>query len=128
MPFKPDRVTRVTHKHPSTSTDHMSLRILVPCKRVVDYAVKIRVANGKIDTANLKHSMNPFDEIAVEEAVRLKEKKIASEITTVSIGPLKSQETLRTALAMGADKAIHVETAEGENVQPLEVRILEFLC
>ena len=102
----------------------MSLRILVPCKRVVDYAVKIRVSNGKLDVGNLKHSMNPFDEIAIEEAVRLKERKMASEITTVSIGPAKSQETLRTALAMGADRAIHVEVGENVEVQPLQVRLI----
>ncbi|KAJ3072648.1 hypothetical protein HK102_006188, partial [Quaeritorhiza haematococci] len=98
----------------------MALRILVPCKRVVDYAVKIRVANGRVDTANVKHSMNPFDEIAVEEAVRLKEKKHAAEVIGVSVGPPKSQETLRTALAMGADRAIHVEVPDGTEVQPLQ--------
>ncbi|KAI9199549.1 uncharacterized protein BJ171DRAFT_517893 [Polychytrium aggregatum] len=99
----------------------MSLRVLVPCKRVIDYTVKIRVAAGKIETANVKHSMNPFDEIAVEEAVRLKEKKIAKEVVSVSIGPAKSQETLRTALAMGADRAVHVEVPDGVEVQPLQV-------
>ncbi|KAJ3414915.1 hypothetical protein HDV05_005864 [Chytridiales sp. JEL 0842] len=97
------------------------LRALVPVKRVVDYAVKIRVVGGKVDTANVKHSMNPFDEIAVEEAVRLKEKKILKDITAVSIGPAKAQETLRTALAMGADNAIHIEVPEGTDVQPLQV-------
>jgi electron transfer flavoprotein alpha/beta subunit len=98
-----------------------NLRILVPIKRVVDYAVKIRVVNGKVDTANVKHSMNPFDEIAVEEAIRMKEKKLAASVTTVSIGPSKAQETLRTALAMGADSAIHIETPENADVQPLQV-------
>ncbi|KAJ3111348.1 hypothetical protein HDU96_005777 [Phlyctochytrium bullatum] len=99
----------------------MSLKLLVPVKRVVDYAVKIRVVGGKVDIANVKHSMNPFDEIAVEEAVRLKEKKLAKDIIAVSIGPAKSQETLRTALAMGADTAIHVEVPDGSEVQPLQV-------
>lgn len=66
--------------------------------------------------------MNPFDEIAIEEAVRMKEKKTASEVITVSVGPAKSQETLRTALAMGADRAIHVEVPEGTDVQPLQVK------
>ncbi|EGF84327.1 hypothetical protein BATDEDRAFT_18619 [Batrachochytrium dendrobatidis JAM81] len=97
------------------------LRVLVGVKRVVDYAVKIRVVGGKVETANVKHSMNPFDEIAIEEAVRLKEKKVASEVIALTVGPAKSQETLRTALAMGADKAIHIETAEGQDVQPLQV-------
>jgi electron transfer flavoprotein beta subunit len=95
------------------------MKILVPIKRVIDYAVKIRVSGGKIDT-NVKHSMNPFDEIAVEEAVRLKEKNICSEIICLSVGPSKSQETLRTALAMGADRAIHVEV-EDKEVFPLQV-------
>jgi electron transfer flavoprotein beta subunit len=97
-----------------------AFKILVPVKRVIDYAVKIRVSGGKIDT-NVKHSMNPFDEIAVEEAVRLKEKNVASEVIALSVGPSKSQETLRTALAMGADKAYHVEVAEGQEVYPLQV-------
>lgn len=95
------------------------MKILVPVKRVIDYAVKIRVANKKVETANVKHSMNPFCEIAVEEAVRLKEQKVASEIIAVSIGPAKSQETLRTALAMGADRAIHVLIED--DVMPLQV-------
>ncbi|KAJ3188484.1 hypothetical protein HK101_009147 [Irineochytrium annulatum] len=99
----------------------MSMRVLVPIKRVVDYAVKIRVVGGKVDTANVKHSMNPFDEIAIEEAVRMKERKAIKEIVTVSIGPAKAQETLRTALAMGADSALHVEVPEGSEVQPLQV-------
>ncbi|KAJ3037425.1 hypothetical protein HK097_003520 [Rhizophlyctis rosea] len=99
----------------------MSLRVLVPIKRVVDYAVKIRVANGKVDTANAKHSMNPFDEIAIEEAVRLKDKKHAKEVIALSIGAAKSQDVLRTALAMGADRAVHVEIKDGEEVQPLQV-------
>ncbi|KAI8914702.1 hypothetical protein DFJ77DRAFT_430847 [Powellomyces hirtus] len=99
----------------------MSLnRILVPVKRVIDYAVKVRVTGGKIDT-NVKHSMNPFDEIAIEEAVRMKEKKFAKEVIAMTVGPTKSQETLRTALAMGADRAIHVEVPEGQEVLPLQV-------
>ncbi|KAJ3179232.1 hypothetical protein HDU85_004921 [Gaertneriomyces sp. JEL0708] len=93
-------------------------RILVPVKRVVDYAVKIRVTGGKVDTS-VKHSMNPFDEIAMEEAIRMKEKKHAAEIIALSVGPAKAQETLRTALAMGADRAVHVET--DAEVQPLQV-------
>ena len=97
------------------------MKILVPIKRVVDYNVKIKVKsdNSGVDLENVKMSMNPFDEIAVEEAVRLKEKKICNEITAISIGSAKSEETLRTALAGGADKGILVETEE--NVQPLEV-------
>ncbi|KAJ3409610.1 hypothetical protein CcCBS67573_g01775 [Chytriomyces confervae] len=96
------------------------MKILVPVKRVVDYAVKIRVANGKVDTASVKHSMNPFDEIAVEQAIRLKEAKKATEILAVSIGSTKAQETLRTALAMGADKALHIDTGDSETL-PLQV-------
>jgi electron transfer flavoprotein beta subunit len=97
------------------------MKILVPVKRVVDSNVKIRVkADGSgVDTANVKMSMNPFDEIANEEAVRLKERGVASEIVAVSMGEAKCQETLRTALAMGADRAIHVET--GVELQPLAV-------
>jgi electron transfer flavoprotein beta subunit len=99
------------------------MKILVAVKRVVDYAVKIRVkADGSgIELANVKMSMNPFDEIAVEEAVRLKEKGTATEVVVVSIGSTKTQETLRTALAIGADRAILVETAEGALVEPLAV-------
>ena len=94
-----------------------------PVKRVVDYTVKIRVkADGTgIELANVKMSMNPFDEIAVEEAVRMKEKGGATEIVVVSIGPAKAQETLRTALAIGADRAILVETADDATVEPLAV-------
>ena len=97
------------------------MKILVPVKRVIDYNVKPRVkADGTgVDLANVKMSMNPFDEIAVEEAIRLKEKGVASEIVAVSIGPAKAQETLRTALAMGADRAILVQTEE--EVEPLAV-------
>jgi electron transfer flavoprotein beta subunit len=97
------------------------MKILVPVKRVLDYNVKPRVkADGTgVDLANVKMSMNPFDEIAVEEAIRLKEKGAATEIVVVSIGPAKAQETLRTALAMGADRAILI-TSEAE-VEPLGV-------
>nr|KAI8734476.1 electron transfer flavoprotein subunit beta [Biomphalaria glabrata] len=102
------------------------LRILVGCKRVIDYAVKIRVKPDKsgVVTDGVKHSMNPFDEIAVEEAVRLKEKKIVSEVIAVSCGPPQCQEVLRTAMAMGADRAIHIEVdakTYEESVQPLHV-------
>ena len=99
------------------------MKLLVAVKRVVDYAVKIRVkADGSgIELANVKMSMNPFDEIAVEEAVRLKEKGTATEVIAVSIGPAKTQETLRTALAIGADRAIHIETAADAEVEPLAV-------
>jgi len=97
------------------------MKVLVPVKRVVDYNVKIRVkADGSgVETANVKMSMNPFDEIAVEEAVRLKEAGKATEIIAVSVGPTASQETLRTALAMGADRAILVQT--DAETQPLAV-------
>jgi electron transfer flavoprotein beta subunit len=97
------------------------MKILVSIKRVVDYNVKVRVkADGTgVDTANVKMSMNPFDEIAVEEAVRLKEKGVATEIVAVSCGVAACQETLRTALALGADRAILVET--DAELQPLAV-------
>ncbi|MGH9908534.1 MAG: electron transfer flavoprotein subunit beta/FixA family protein, partial [Pyrinomonadaceae bacterium] len=97
------------------------MKVLVAVKRVVDFNVKVRVkADGSgVDLANVKMSMNPFDEIAVEEAVRLKEKGLASEVVAVSIGRAACQETLRTALALGADRAILVE-AEGE-LEPLNV-------
>ncbi|WP_306544031.1 electron transfer flavoprotein subunit beta/FixA family protein, partial [Malikia spinosa] len=97
------------------------MKILVPVKRVVDYNVKVRVkADGTgVDIANVKMSMNPFDEIAIEEAVRLKEKGAATEVIAVSCGVAQCQETLRTALAIGADRAIHVET--DAELQPLAV-------
>jgi electron transfer flavoprotein beta subunit len=97
------------------------MKVLVPVKRVVDYNVKIRVkADGSgVDLANVKMSMNPFDEIAVEEAIRLKEAGKAEEIVVVSIGPQQAQETLRTALAMGADRAILVKV--DETTEPLTV-------
>ncbi|CAI4225306.1 unnamed protein product [Auanema sp. JU1783] len=101
------------------------MRILVGVKRVVDYAVKVRVKPDKtgVITENVQHSMNPFDEIALEEAVKLKEKKIAKEVIAFSMGGPKSQEVLRTALAKGADKAIHVELADAEaaKLEPLHV-------
>ena len=99
------------------------MKILVPVKRVIDYNVKPRVkADGTgVDLANVKMSMNPFDEIAVEEAIRLKEKGAATEIIAVSIGPAKAQETLRTALAMGADRAILVQVDDEVEVEPLAV-------
>ena len=99
------------------------MKIVVPVKRVVDYNVKIRVKpdGTGLDLANVKMSMNPFDEIAIEEAVRIKEKGGATEVIAVSIGSAKSQETLRTALAIGADRAILVETGEAETVEPLAV-------
>lgn len=106
-------------------TPWFSFLVLVGVKRVIDYAVKIRVKPDKtgVVTDGVKHSMNPFDEIAVEEAVRLKEKGIASEIIAVSCGPAKSEETLRTALAMGVDRGIHVllSDKEYEGLQPLAV-------
>jgi electron transfer flavoprotein beta subunit len=97
------------------------MKVLVSVKRVVDFNVKVRVKGdgSGVDTANVKMSMNPFDEIAVEEAVRLKEKNIATEIVAVSCGATSSQETLRTALALGADRAILVET--DVDLQPLAV-------
>ncbi len=97
------------------------MKILVPVKRVVDYNVKVRIkADGSgVDLANVKMSMNPFDEIAIEEAVRLKENGVATEVVAVSCGPAACMETLRTALAIGADRAILVETQE--SLQPLAV-------
>jgi electron transfer flavoprotein beta subunit len=97
------------------------MKVLVAVKRVIDYNVKPRVKmdGSGIDLANVKMSMNPFDEIAVEEAIRLKEKGAATEIVVVSIGPAKAQETLRTALAMGSDRAILVQT--DDEVEPLAV-------
>src|SRR5256884_4819954 len=97
------------------------MKVLVPVKRVVDFNVKVRVKSdgSGVDIVNVKMSMNPFDEIAVEEAVRLKEKGIAAEIVAVSCGVAQCQETLRTAMAIGADRAILVET--NEELQPLAV-------
>ena len=97
------------------------MKILVPVKRVVDYNVKVRVKSdgSGVDIANVKMSMNPFDEIAVEEAVRLKEKGVVTEVIAVSCGVQQCQETLRTAMAIGADRGILVETTE--ELQPLAV-------
>jgi electron transfer flavoprotein beta subunit len=97
------------------------MKILVPVKRVVDYNVKVRVKSDGtgVDIANVKMSMNPFDEIAIEEAVRLKEKGVVTEVIAVSCGVTQCQETLRTAMAIGADRAIHVET--DAELQPLAV-------
>ena len=101
------------------------MKVLVPVKRVIDYNVKVRVkADGTgVDLANVKMSMNPFDEIAVEEAIRLKEAGVASEVVVVSIGVKQAQETLRTALAMGADRAILVTAADDvhTDIEPLAV-------
>ncbi len=97
------------------------MKVLVPVKRVIDYNVKVRVKPDQtgVDLANVKMSMNPFDEISVEEAVRMKEAGIASEIIAVSIGPQQAQETIRTALAMGADRGILIKTEA--QVEPLAV-------
>lgn len=99
------------------------MKILVPVKRVVDYNVKIRVKpdGSGVELANVKMSMNPFDEIAVEEALRLKEAGTASEVIAVSVGPAKAQETIRTALAMGADRGLLIQTDDGAVVEPLAV-------
>ncbi|BCO27133.1 electron transfer flavoprotein subunit beta [Rhodoferax lithotrophicus] len=104
-----------------TFLERDNMKVLVAVKRVVDYNVKIRVKsdNTGVDTANVKMSMNPFDEIAIEEAVRLKEKGVATEIIAVSCGVTQCQETLRTAMAIGADRAILVES--NEDLQPLAV-------
>jgi len=103
----------------------MSLKVLVGCKRVIDYAVKIRIRPDKLGvvTDGIKHSMNPFDEIAVEEAVRMKEKKLAKEIIVVSCGPAQATETIRTALAMGADRGYHVDVPADQmaTLQPIHV-------
>merc|ERR1711988_424362 len=107
------------------TSNFITMRILVGVKRVIDYAVKIRVRPDKMGvvTDGVKHSMNPFDEIAIEEAVRLKEKKIAKEIVVVTCGPTQAQETFRTALAMGADRGVHVEVPADAmlSVQPIHV-------
>ena len=105
------------------------MKVLVPVKRVVDYNVKVRVKSdgSGVDIANVKMSMNPFDEIAVEEAVRLKEKGAVTEVIAVSCGPTQCQETLRTAMAIGADRGILVDCGADE-VQPLAVaKILKAL-
>ena len=105
------------------------MKVLVPVKRVVDYNVKVRVKADEtdVDLANVKMSMNPFDEIAVEEAVRLKEKGVVSEVVAVSCGPATCQETLRSAMAMGADRGILVES--NDELQPLAVaKLLKAVC
>uniref|UniRef100_UPI00398F2E36 electron transfer flavoprotein subunit beta n=1 Tax=Pristiophorus japonicus TaxID=55135 RepID=UPI00398F2E36 len=103
----------------------MALRLLVGVKRVIDYGVMIRVKPDRtgVVTDGVKHSMNPFCEIAIEEAIRLKEKKLAMEVIAVSCGPQQCQETIRTALAMGADRGIHVEVSgkDYEALGPLQV-------
>ena len=97
------------------------MKVLVPVKRVIDYNVKVRVKadNTGVELANVKMAMNPFDEIAVEEALRLKEAGGADEVVAVSIGPSQNQETIRTALAMGADRGIHIEASH--DIEPLAV-------
>jgi electron transfer flavoprotein beta subunit len=105
------------------------MKVLVAVKRVIDYNVNVRVkADGSgVETSNVKMSMNPFDEIAVEEAVRLKEAGVADEVVAVTVGSAASQETLRTALAMGADRGIHV--VSDEELQPLAVaKVLKSIC
>jgi electron transfer flavoprotein beta subunit len=97
------------------------MKVLVPVKRVIDYNVKVRVKadNSGVELANVKMAMNPFDEIAVEQALRLKEAGGADEVVAVSIGPAQNQETIRTALAMGADRGIHIEASH--DIEPLAV-------
>jgi electron transfer flavoprotein beta subunit len=105
------------------------VKILVPVKRVIDYNVKVRVKSDQsgVDLANVKMSMNPFDEIAVEEAIRLKEKGVATEVVAVSIGPEKAQDQIRQALAMGADRGLLVKT--DDEIEPLGVaKILKRVC
>jgi electron transfer flavoprotein beta subunit len=109
------------------------MKVLVGVKRVVDYAAKVRVLADKsgVDMASVRMSLNPFCEIAVEEAVKMKEKKIAKEVIAVSMGPKQCQETLRTALAMGADKGIHIVTdmKTDQELQPLAVaKVMAFLA
>ena len=97
------------------------MKILVPVKRVIDYNVKVRVKADQsgVELANVKMAMNPFDEIAVEQALRLREAGTATEVVAVSIGPSQNQETIRTALAMGADRGIHIESSH--DIEPLSV-------
>ncbi|EMR84386.1 putative electron transfer flavoprotein beta-subunit protein [Botrytis cinerea BcDW1] len=117
--------TNVLFNAPTTNMS--ALRILVPVKRVIDYAVKPRVnkAQTAIETNGVKHSMNPFDELSIEESVRIREKKSApggvEEILAFSAGPTKSQDILRTAMAMGADRSLLVEMKDGEELEPLGV-------
>ena len=97
------------------------MKVIVPVKRVLDYNVKARVKSDQsgVDLANVKMSMNPFDEISIEQAVKLKESGVATETVVVSIGPAKAQETIRTGLAMGIDRGIHVQT--DEDLEPLAI-------
>ncbi len=99
------------------------MKVIVPVKRVIDYNVKVKVKSDGtgVDLANVKMSMNPFDEIAVEEAIRLKEAGVATEVVVVSIGEKKSTDTLRSAMAMGADRAILITTDQGVDIEPLAV-------
>ena len=119
------RANRTPHATNKQAGLQQTMKILVPVKRVIDYAVKVRIAPNKsgVELNNVKMSMNPFCEIAVEEAIRLKEKKLATEVVAVSIGPKQAQETIRTALAMGADRGIHIETdmRTDQDLQPLAV-------
>ena len=132
LPVKPSsniQQQAVYSKNRAVQLKEMSVKILVPVKRVIDYNVKVRVkADGSgVDLANVKMSMNPFDEIAVEEAVRLKEAGVATEVVVVSCGPAACQETLRTAMAIGADRGILVES--DADLQPLAVaKLLKALC
>src|SRR5574344_572900 len=132
LPVKPSSSIQqqaVYSKNRAVQPKEMSVKILVPVKRVIDYNVKVRVkADGSgVDLANVKMSMNPFDEIAVEEAVRLKEAGVATEVVVVSCGPAACQETLRTAMAIGADRGILVES--DADLQPLAVdKLLKALC
>jgi electron transfer flavoprotein beta subunit len=114
-------VNQASHFFSQNLQEQPNMKVIVPVKRVVDYNVKVRVKADQsgMDLANVKMSMNPFDEIAVEEAVRLKEKGVATEVIAVSCGDAKCQETLRTAMAIGADRAVLVETTE--ELQPLAV-------
>lgn len=108
------------------------MKILVGVKRVVDYAVKVRVHKNAVDLSNVKMSLNPFCEIAVEEAIRLKESKVATEVIAMSIGPKQCTETLRTSLAMGCDRGIHIETdlrTDYMQLQPLAIaQIFQKIC
>jgi electron transfer flavoprotein beta subunit len=117
------RVDGFQYQSRETRRELEYMKILVPVKRVVDYNVKIRVKpdGSGVELANVKMSMNPFDEIAVEEALRLKEAGTASEVIAVSVGPAKAQETIRTALAMGADRGLLIQTDDGAVVEPLAV-------
>ncbi|TGZ76172.1 electron transfer flavo protein beta subunit [Ascodesmis nigricans] len=101
----------------------MSLRILLPIKRVLDYAIKPRIASSRIDTTGLKHSLNPFDELSIEASLRLRESNpsLVSEIIAFTAGPAKSVDSLRTAMAMGADRSIHLELPADKELEPLQV-------